>query len=193
MQRKFLEDLGLEKDVVDKIMTENGADINKTKEGLNTQITELTEQLNTAKDTLKGFEGVDVKDLQGKIVQLTTDLATKDTEYQQKMADRDFSDLLKTAISTAGGKSDKAVMAMLDIDNLKASKNQEADIKAAIEACQKDNGYLFGTQEPFQNPTAPTTPPITGITKEMFAKMGYNERLELKKSDPNKYDELRGN
>ena len=66
MQRKFLEDLGIDKDVVDKIMAENGADINKTKESLNTQITELTEQLSTAKDTLKGFEGVDVKDLQGR-------------------------------------------------------------------------------------------------------------------------------
>ena len=193
MQRKFLEDLGLEKDNIDKIMAENGADINKTKDGLNTQITELTEQLNTAKETLKSFEGVDVKDLQGKVSQLTTDLATKDTEYQQKMADRDFSDMLRTVITTAGGKNEKAVMALLDIDNLKVSKNQETDIKSAIEACQKENGYLFGTQEPIQNPTAPTTTPITGITKEMFTKMGYGERLELKKSDPNKYDELRGN
>jgi len=28
MQRKFLEDLGLEKEVIDKIMTENGNDVN---------------------------------------------------------------------------------------------------------------------------------------------------------------------
>lgn len=31
MQRKFLEDLGLEKEIVDKIMSENGSDIEKTK------------------------------------------------------------------------------------------------------------------------------------------------------------------
>ncbi|MBE6857384.1 MAG: hypothetical protein IJO99_02760 [Ruminococcus sp.] len=34
MQRKFLEDLGLEKDVIDKIMTENGNDINNAKKKL---------------------------------------------------------------------------------------------------------------------------------------------------------------
>ena len=31
MKRKFLEDLGLEKDVIEKIMNENGADIEKAK------------------------------------------------------------------------------------------------------------------------------------------------------------------
>ena len=31
MKRKFLEDLGLEKDVIDKILNEAGADIEKTK------------------------------------------------------------------------------------------------------------------------------------------------------------------
>ena len=31
MQRKFLEDLGLEKEIVDKIMSENGSDIEKDK------------------------------------------------------------------------------------------------------------------------------------------------------------------
>ena len=31
MKRKFLEDLGLEKETIDKIMTENGADIEAEK------------------------------------------------------------------------------------------------------------------------------------------------------------------
>nr|WP_302120761.1 hypothetical protein [Ruminococcus bromii] len=37
MQRKFLEDLGLEKSVVDKILNENGADIEKAKSRLETE------------------------------------------------------------------------------------------------------------------------------------------------------------
>lgn len=31
----------------------------------------------------------------------------------------------------------------MDVEKLKASKNQEADIKTALEAVKKDNAYLF--------------------------------------------------
>ena len=53
-------------------------------------------QLDTAQTTLKSFEGVNVQDLQGKVIKLTADLAAKDAEYQKQIADRDFNDLLKT-------------------------------------------------------------------------------------------------
>lgn len=39
------------------------------------------EQLETAQNALKEFDGVDVKDLQGKIETLNNDLKTKETEY----------------------------------------------------------------------------------------------------------------
>ena len=45
---------------------------------------------------------------------------------------------------------------MLDIDALKESKNQEADIKAMLETCKEENDYLFGSDEPIKNPVAPT-------------------------------------
>ena len=38
-------------------------------------------QLETAQNALKEFEGVDVKDLQGKIDKLNNDLAQKDSDY----------------------------------------------------------------------------------------------------------------
>jgi len=41
MKRKFLEDLGLEKDIVDKIMAENGNDINAEKAKVNEKVTEI--------------------------------------------------------------------------------------------------------------------------------------------------------
>ena len=48
MQRKFLEDLGLEKEIVDKIMSENGSDIEKTKARLEAERDNYKEQLETA-------------------------------------------------------------------------------------------------------------------------------------------------
>ena len=61
MQRKFLEDLGLEKEVIDKIMTENSNDINNVKKKSETERDNYKEQLETAQTALKEFEGIDVK------------------------------------------------------------------------------------------------------------------------------------
>ena len=152
MQRKFLEELGLEKDVIDKIMAENGSDIEKVKADRDN----YKSQLETAQEALKGFEGVDVKELNGKIAQLNNDLAAKDTEYQQKIADMEFNSVLDSAITAAGARNAKALKALLDVEALKKSKNQAEDIKSAIDTVKTDNGYLFNSDEPFQNPVHQT-------------------------------------
>lgn len=139
MKREFLEGLGLEKDIIDQIMTENGKDINREKQ----KADEYKNQLDTAKETLKGFEGVDVAQLQGQITKLNSDLAAKDADYQKKIADMEFSAVLDSAISGSKAKNAKAVKALLDIEKLKASKNQSDDIKTALEQLKADNDYLF--------------------------------------------------
>ena len=139
MQRKFLEDLGLEKEVIDKIMTENSNDIKK----IAVERDGCKEQLETAQTALKEFEGADVKELNGKIKQLTDDLAAKDTEYQTKIADMEFNSVLDSAIAGVKAKNSKAVKALLDLEALKSSKNQSEDIKSALEKVKSENDYLF--------------------------------------------------
>lgn len=151
MKREFLEGLSLEKDVIDKIMEENGKDINREK----AKADEYKSQLDSAKETLKGFEGIDVANLQSQITKLNGDLASKEAEYKAKIADMEFDAVLETAISGSKAKNAKAVRALLDIDTLKSSKNQAEDIKKAIEAVKNDNDYLFGSDEPILNPVAP--------------------------------------
>ncbi|MDE5946333.1 MAG: phage scaffolding protein [Oscillospiraceae bacterium] len=145
MQRKFLEDLGLEKDVVDKIITENTDDINNTKKKLEAERDNYKSQLETAQTALKDFEGIDVKELNSKIATLTADLAKKDSEYQSKIADMEFNSTLDTAISNSKAKNSKAVRALLDLETLKSSKNQSEDIKTALEKVKSENDYLFET------------------------------------------------
>lgn len=65
MQRKFLEGLGLEKSIIDKILNENGTDIEKAKERLETERDNYKSQLETAQTALKKFEGVNVEELKG--------------------------------------------------------------------------------------------------------------------------------
>ena len=112
----------------------------KTAEG---KVTTLTESLDK-------FKGVDVDELNNTITTLKTDLANKDKELTDKLAERDFNDLLKDSIVSAKGKNAKAITALLDVDTLKASKNQKEDIAAAIKALTEaeDSKMLFGEQEP---------------------------------------------
>lgn len=195
MQRKFLEDMGLEKDVIDKIMGENGKDIETAKKKLEAERDSYKESLETAQKTLDEFKDVDVKDLQSKVGTLTETLKTKEKEYQTKLADMEFNAVLDGAISASKAKNSKALKALLDVEKLKASKNQAEDIKSAIEAVKAENDFLFGSDEPIMNPVKETNGGQipSGVTKELFAKMGYADRLKLKKTDPEKYKEMRGN
>lgn len=160
MKRKFLEDLGLDKEAIDKIMDENGNDINVEKGKVAQAETDrdtLKQQLDDAQKSLEGFKDVNIEDLKNQIATLQGTIETNKKNYEQDISNRDFNSVIDTAITGAGAKNSKAVRALLDIDTLKASKNQEADIKSAIEACQKDNDYLFGATEPIKNPVLGTS------------------------------------
>ena len=110
------------------------------------EITNLTEQLSTAKESLKAFEDVKPEELKAQITKLTNDLTAKDTEYKEKLAGIEFDHLVDSAIGKAKGKNAKAIKALLDIDTLKASKNQSEDISTALEGLKKDNDYLFDSE-----------------------------------------------
>lgn len=157
------------------------------------KLSQVLDKLKTAEDGLKAFDGVDVDELKGQISQLQEQLRQKDTEYAERVANMEFDALLTSAVTAAKGKNAKAIRALLDVDALKASKNQEADIQAALEALQKDNEYLFESDKaPLPNIVLPAKgeEPAT-VTKESFAKMGYRERLAIKKDNPELYEQLK--
>lgn len=159
MKTEFLKGLGLEQDVINKIMEENGKDIaaeqEKTKKAQGER-DNYKEQLSTATASLEKFKDVDPAAMQGEIDKLNQQLKDKDAEYAAKEADRVFSDNLKEAIKTAGGRNAKSVIALLDVDALKSSKDQSEDIKKALEKVKESDAYLFGADEPFLNPVGPT-------------------------------------
>lgn len=159
MKRKDLEDLGLEKEAIDKIMAWNGTDIEAEKAKVKTVEGErdnYKSQLDTATAELDKFKDMKPEEMQATITKLQQDLKDKETEYAAKEADRIFNDTLKEAIKNAGGRNEKAVMALLDIDALKESKDQSADIKRALDAAKESDSYLFGKNEPIYNPVGPT-------------------------------------
>ena len=135
------------------------ADYNKQKEKLDAS----DEKVKTLTASLDKFKDVDPTALTQTIEDLKGQLTQKDAEFAQRLADRDFDDLINTNINTLKGKNAKAIKALLDVDTLKQSKNQAEDIKTALEALQKaeDSAFLFESVQP---QVQGTFNPIGGIS-----------------------------
>ncbi len=138
MKREFLQGLkvgesSLPKEVIDAIMAENGRDIEAVKaryagyEALQEQLTQAEtaaakhweEKLNSQVDT-----------------------------HRREMSDLIFSHNLEKAILAAKGRNAKAITALLDVDSLKSSENQTADLEAALQNLKQDCSYLFQSETP---------------------------------------------
>lgn len=157
---EILKDYGLEipeekKADFDKSWKENYRTKNEYDKAVN-QRDEYKTSLDTVNEKLKEFDGVDVADLKGQITKLQDDLKTQKETYDAKEAERLFTYSVKSAIKEAGGRNAKAVMALLDMDALRESKDQSADIKKALDAAKESDAYLFGSDEPFRNPVGPS-------------------------------------
>ena len=154
MKREFLQnfkvgDQPLTKEIIDAIMAENGRDIEAAKKPYADYDT-IKQQMNEAQTTLQGIQknGQTIEAAQQNARDWEKKYNDAIAAHQQELADRDFRQLLEGAITGAKGKNAKAITALLDVDALKGSKNQEADIKAALEGLKKDSGYLFETPAP---------------------------------------------
>ena len=129
-----------------KVVAENYKTVAEHEKKVNRLTDDLAAEKKRADDaveTLKGFEGKDF------------DAITKDRdEWQRKhnelvethkreTEEREFNEGLSAAITEAKGKNAKAIMALLDLDKLRGSKNQDKDIKAALDSLRTESGYLF--------------------------------------------------
>lgn len=162
-----LKEKGLTQEQIDYIMAEVGKEINS----LTAERDGYKTQLDTAQASLKAMEGIDAAGLQTKVADLTKQLQGKDAEIEKVKADYAFDSSLKEAIRKASGRNEKAIMALLDVDTLKASKNQAQDIETALEGLKKDNDYLFQSTK--------TVPKVVSATG------GINTDAQTKKEQAN--------
>lgn len=151
MKTEDLKAQGLTDEQISFVMSENGKDIGKIQKKLDDMTAERDKEksrADTAEETLKGFDGVDVEGLNKSIADWKKKAEDAEKDYKQKLADRDFNDLVSAEIEKANGLNKKAIMALLDVDNLKASKNQKDDVASAIKALSEaeDSKMLFNAE-----------------------------------------------
>ena len=168
---------------ISAILNINSADIGKAKSKLESERDNYKSQLETATEQLKAFEGVDVGDLQGKIATLNRQLSDQKAAFDKQIADRDFDDLINSAVKDSKAKNVKAVRALLDLEAIRASKNRSADIDAALKKVKEENDYLFTSDEPIDNPI------ITGKTGGGSAAKTVEDLSKMSFADYKKYRE----
>lgn len=134
-----------QKTAIAKAVGENYKPVNDWQKQVD-KVKDLETTLNDTKAQLEKFDGVDVEGKDKLIKELQESITAKENEYQQKIADMEFDDLVKESIASAKGKNAKAIKALLDVDALKASKNQKEDIATALKtlAEAEDSKMLFG-------------------------------------------------
>lgn len=111
------------------------------------KLTAMTERAETAENTLKGFEGKDFDAITKERDEWKQKHADLEKKHQEEADAREFNDLLTAAIGEAKGKNAKSIIANLDVDALKSSKNRDKDIKAAIAKVKEDCDYLFDADD----------------------------------------------
>ena len=190
MKRNFLEDLGLEKEVVDKIMAENGKDIENAKANYdelkaelktaNATIADRDNQLKELKDSAKGNE-----DLTAKIAELEKQNKDEAKNHKAEIESLKINNAIDKALATFKAKTPKAVKAMLDMENIKFDEDGKVtgideQLKALIEA--EDTKYLFNDNKPHLKGTLPG---FGGNEKEPdLANMTYSQECAFIEAHP---------
>ena len=182
MKREFLQNLkvgeeALPKEVIDAIMAENGRDITAAKEAAVKPFADY-DTIKEERDTLKAQQGDGM--VEGKTAQQwKADYDKAVSDHQSELDGIKFQSVLDTAITAAKGRNAKAITALLDVETLRGSEDQQKAIDAALEAMKEENGYLFdgeGTPPPYSpgtgtgNPPAEQTSSLAGALRERYSK-----------------------
>jgi hypothetical protein len=176
MKREDLKALGLAEDVIDKIMEENGKDIEKYKgeaatakasaEQLKTQLTDRDKQL----DELKK---VDPAALQAEITKLQTANTTAQAEHEKALSAAKLNFALEARLMKEGAVSTKAVKALLDPAKISLDGENLIGIDEQLKALKETEKWAFGEQQPSGSTGMPHgTPPPAYPTVAMRTAMG---------------------
>ena len=133
MKRQFLEEMGLTKEQVDKILDENSQDIGKAKgevtklqadlDTAKKEVENLTSQLGDRDQQLKDLKNStdDVEGLKTKIAQLEDENKNAAEAHKTEIKQLKINSAVEAALVSAKAKNAKAVMPFLNLDDAELS------------------------------------------------------------------------
>lgn len=148
MKREFLKSLDLSEEQIDKIMAENGRDINQLKDKqteLESQITTYKQQISerdTQFEELKKSVG-DSEKLKKQIEKLQEDNQKSAEEYESKIQNIRKDNAVTLALTNAGAKNIKAVRGLLDLESIEMDGDKLKGMEEQITKIKESDSYLF--------------------------------------------------
>lgn len=149
MERKFLEDLGIDKEIVDKVIAEHG----KTVQSLNTKVstletenTGLKDDINTRDKDLKDLKAQkgNSEELKAKYDEMEAKYKSEAKDLNAKVSDTQMTAAIKVAVA---GKAHDPDMVVSQIDKSKIVLDDNGNIKAGLDDQVKDletnKAFLF--------------------------------------------------
>lgn len=171
--REFLKGLDLDSELIDTIMAEHGKLVTKDKEELQTlkgQISKLEEDSKTAEEIKQKYEALEAEQAKLNAKKESDNIFN---DIQSFMGDKKFvNDFTKNAI----------------IDELKSALDNDANkgksTKDLFDEITNGKDGLFVNPNQIVDMPSIDESVETTLSKDAFDKMGYNERLKLKQSNP---------
>ena len=204
MNRKQLEELGLDEEQVNAVMKAYGQSVNDIKdkadkvETLESQIDDYKDQikdrdkqLDDLKDKAKGNE-----DLQQQIADLQKENEDTKANYEDKLSKQAFDFALDKAIAGEKARNPKAVRALLDTEAIQYKDGKLIGLDEQLNGLKESDAYLFGEDTPKGLQGKEPVPGNDGgqpNTKNPFSKEHWSltEQGRLFREDKDKYEQLK--
>lgn len=204
MEREFLEKQGLNADQISAIMAQYGKDVNGIKDGYESKLSSLNSNVETLKgqvtDRDKQIKDLssaakDNEELKAKFASTQKEIAESDKKYKAQLLDQKKNFAIQQALTKAGAYNNKAVMAILDADQISVDdKGNILHVEDAVAQAQKDFPQGFKPQEKEETKPAPKIVTTGNATSETVEKkpseMTLQEQNDLYRKDPQRWSQL---
>lgn len=184
MKRDFLKELGLEDEAIDKVMAENGKDIENakaTKKDLEDKIemleTQIKEKDSKIDELAKSSD--DAESLKTKIQELQEANKKQAADFEQAKLDS----AVELALVNSKAKNIKAVKSLLELADAKLVDGKVKGLDDQIKKLQESDSYLF---EVAQKPSIKGATPKDGgePNTKPIEQMNYAELCEFMENNP---------
>ena len=170
MKREWIKELGLEAEVIDKIMDENGKDVNKAKgetQTLKTENADLKQQLATANTTITELKASNTNNeaLQAKVTEYEQTIETMKADNQKK----EFDLALENELIKLNVHSTRAARAELDMDKITYENGQFTGLKEQTDTWDQEKAFLIktGATHTHYNPAGGGNPDTKGYAAQL--------------------------
>lgn len=164
MTKEALQELGLTDEQIAKVLELKGKAIaaeQKRADKAEKDRDQWKTRAETAEETLKGFDGVDVEKLNAEIADWKKKAEQAETEYKQQMYDRDFAETLKTELESVKFSSEAAkrsVMADIKEAGLKLKDGKILGLGDLLKQIRETDASAFAEDEDGNQPARFTQP-----------------------------------